>query len=322
LVIAANLNFLNSAYQGETYNLWEEEYGASFFARSVQLKCCQAVAGNTVGIAVPGWLDAAAAWLQSALGSHWNGQYYQSLIPVPGDKAPYDPNIDIVMAAIYGAAAVTDTKLLATAALLRSQWADPASPYFYQINGADQQRGIGPLLGRYPGDTYDGDNGPQADDHPLGEHPGGPFMSSHVPVIDLAPWFGGDEEARAAVAAEVDGALRSVGFFLISGHGVADELRSQVRAQARAFFALPPEVKQHYAVTVGGRGWLPPGVEGNAYAEGTVTPPDMKKSFAAGVGRTSTRRWCPRSSSRNGWTRSRSASGWVGGPRVSRAGRG
>ena len=36
-VIAANLNFLQNAYQGQTYNLWEEEYGASFFARSVQL---------------------------------------------------------------------------------------------------------------------------------------------------------------------------------------------------------------------------------------------------------------------------------------------
>jgi glucoamylase len=165
-VIAADLNFLSGAYQGETYNLWEEEYGASFFARSAQLKCFHAVAGNTLGIPVPGWLATAVPWLQNALDSHWNGQYYQSLIPVPVDKAPYDPNIDIVMAAIYGAVAVTDTKLLATAALLRSQWADPASPYFYQINGADQQRGIGPMLGRYPGDTYDGDNGPQADDHP------------------------------------------------------------------------------------------------------------------------------------------------------------
>ena len=165
-VIAANLDFLSGAYQGETYNLWEEESGASFFARSVQLKCFQAVAGNTLGIPVPGWLAAAVPWLENALDSHWNGQYYQSLMPVPGDKAPYDPNIDIVMAAIYGAVAVTDTKLLATAALLRGQWADPASPYFYQINAADQQRGFGPLLGRYPADTYDGDSGPQADDHP------------------------------------------------------------------------------------------------------------------------------------------------------------
>ncbi len=166
-VIAANLNFLQDAYQGETVNLWEEEYGASLFARAVQLQCFQAITGNTVGIPVPGWLSTAIPWLQKALQEHWNGQYYQSLLPVPADyRAPYDPNIDIVMAAIYGAVAVTDTKLLATAALLRSQWDDPASKYFYPINGADQQRGIGPLLGRYPGDTYDGNSDAAADDHP------------------------------------------------------------------------------------------------------------------------------------------------------------
>jgi glucoamylase len=165
-LMAANLSFLEGAYQGETYNLWEEEYGASFFARSVQLKCFQAVMVNTVGVAVPGWLTAAASWLESALGTHWNGQYYQSLLPVPTDKTPYDPNIDVVMAAIYGAVAVDDTKLLATASLLRGQWAEPTSTYYYPINGADQQRGIGPLLGRYPGDLYDGDADEQIGDHP------------------------------------------------------------------------------------------------------------------------------------------------------------
>src|SRR5207245_3909514 len=57
-------------------------------------------------------------------------------------------------------------RLLATAALLRSQWADPESEYFYPINGADHDRGIGPMLGRYPGDVYDGDTNAQAGDHP------------------------------------------------------------------------------------------------------------------------------------------------------------
>jgi glucoamylase len=169
-VIGANLDFLQNAYQGETVNLWEEEFGASFFTRSVQLKCFEAISANTLGIGVPGWLSTAIPWLQNALASHWNSQdqYYQSLLPVPSDsRAPYDPNIDIVMAAIYGAIAVTDTKLLATAAQLRSQWADAASPNHYPINGADQQRGIGPMLGRYPGDTYDGDTAdPATRDHP------------------------------------------------------------------------------------------------------------------------------------------------------------
>ena len=46
-LIDANLNFLQNAYQGQTYNLWEEEYGYSFFARSAQLRCFQAIAANT-----------------------------------------------------------------------------------------------------------------------------------------------------------------------------------------------------------------------------------------------------------------------------------
>ena len=108
-------------------------------------------------------------------------------------------------------------------------------------------------------------------------------MPSSVPVIDLTPWLTGDEAARAGVAAQVDVALQSAGFFLITGHRVPDELRAQVRAGAREFFALPREAKQRYAVTVGGRGWLPPGVEANGYAEGTQTPPDLKESFAVGA---------------------------------------
>ena len=166
-LIDANLGFLENAYQGQTYNLWEEEYGYSFFARSAQLRCFQAVAANTIGVAVPGWLPAALTWLTSALDSHWNGELYQSVLPVPVDyRAPYDPNIDIVQAAIYGAESVTDPRLLATAAKLRDQWADPASKYFYPVNGADAERGLGPMLGRYPGDVYDGDTDAQAGDHP------------------------------------------------------------------------------------------------------------------------------------------------------------
>ena len=166
-LIDANLEFLRGAYQGQTYNLWEEELGYSFFARSAQLRCFQAVAANTAGIAVPGWLPAAMTWLTSALDGHWNGTYYQSVLPVPTDyRAPYDPNIDIAQAAIYGAESVTDPRLLATAAQLRAQWAGPSSAYFYPVNGADAARGIGPLLGRYPGDVYDGDTDALVGDHP------------------------------------------------------------------------------------------------------------------------------------------------------------
>jgi isopenicillin N synthase-like dioxygenase len=105
-------------------------------------------------------------------------------------------------------------------------------------------------------------------------------VSALVPVIDLAPWRAGGTRDRAAVARQVDEALRTSGFLLITGHGVPGDLRARARAVAREFFALSPEVKARYATAVGGRGWIPPGAEANGYAEGTPTPPDLKESFS------------------------------------------
>ena len=163
-VIAKDLAYLLGAYEGPTVNLWEEQTGASFFARAVQLECFQQISANTLGIPVPPETGAAITWLQGALQDHWDGSTYQSILPAPPG---YDPNSDVVIAAVYGAVPYTDTKLLATAARLRSQWADPASSSFYPINGVDQQRGVGPMLGRYPGDSYDGDT----QEHVVGGHP-------------------------------------------------------------------------------------------------------------------------------------------------------
>jgi glucoamylase len=178
-VIGRNLSFLlgtgesEGAYRQQTTNLWEEHTGYSFFARATQLKCLRAIAANTLGIAVPPGTDEAIGYLEWALGGHWDGTRYLSVL-APSDNGPvsvdsgYDPNIDIVMAALYGAIPVTDTRLLATAALLRWQWADSRSPSVYPVNMADNdQRGIGPLMGRYPGDNYDGD----VADPVVGGHP-------------------------------------------------------------------------------------------------------------------------------------------------------
>ncbi|MEV4315991.1 2-oxoglutarate and iron-dependent oxygenase domain-containing protein [Actinocrispum sp. NPDC049592] len=106
-----------------------------------------------------------------------------------------------------------------------------------------------------------------------------------VPLVDIRPWFSGTVAEKAALAAAVDQALRDSGFLLIKGHGVPTSLRASVRAAARSFFSLPVAEKQRYAVSVGGRGWLPPGAEANAYAEGLETPPDLKESYSVGADR-------------------------------------
>jgi glucoamylase len=173
-VIGKNINYLLGpsptngsipVYQDKTTNLWEERLGFSFFARAAQLRCFQAITANPFGISVPPTTAAAITWLQSALAGHFIGGSYVTLLPqiAAGDPDfPYDPNSDIVMASIYGAIPCTDTKLLTTAAQIRSYWEAQ-----YPINAADGANNIGPTIGRYPGDTYDGNvSNPVPGGHP------------------------------------------------------------------------------------------------------------------------------------------------------------
>lgn len=105
-----------------------------------------------------------------------------------------------------------------------------------------------------------------------------------IPLIDLEPWFAGSPADRAELADMVDSHLREVGFLLVSNHGIADTVFSDAREAARAFFALPPEVKANYEYDggVGYRGWVGVGRQSNAGAYGVDTPPDMKETFAFG----------------------------------------
>ena len=63
---------------------------------------------------------------------------------------------------------------------------------------------------------------------------------SGVPVIDLTAARQGDLADRKCVARQIDEACCDIGFFTIAGHGVAETMVQDLRAQAaHAFFALP-----------------------------------------------------------------------------------
>ena len=106
--------------------------------------------------------------------------------------------------------------------------------------------------------------------------------SSPILTVDLAQWHAGGEGAEAVCAA-VDESLQKAGFLLVTGHGIDPALPAALRATAREFFAMSPEVKGQYAVGVGGRGWIGPGLEANGYSEGTETPPDLKETYNSGA---------------------------------------
>jgi glucoamylase len=166
-VIATDLDYLlaGNRYQQPTVTHWEDTFGQSLFARSVQLRALnQLIAtGPALGVPVPAGASSAAAWLAAQLPSHWSGapgDCYVSVLDasrLTGDPAaPYDPSVDPILACIYGdGLAPTDPKLLSTAGQVRAQWATGGTDE-YPINAADAAAGRGPLIGRYLGDEYDG----------------------------------------------------------------------------------------------------------------------------------------------------------------------
>jgi isopenicillin N synthase-like dioxygenase len=64
-------------------------------------------------------------------------------------------------------------------------------------------------------------------------------------------------------AQELGRSFEDYGFAIIAGHGIPDELIERAEDKARAFFALPDEVKRRYQIpgTGGARGYTPFGIE-------------------------------------------------------------
>lgn len=68
-----------------------------------------------------------------------------------------------------------------------------------------------------------------------------PFTS--IPVIDIAPLFESDPDARAAVGAEIRAASMEVGFFYIKGHRVDPDIYESAFDAAQRFFDQPQPIK-------------------------------------------------------------------------------
>jgi len=105
-----------------------------------------------------------------------------------------------------------------------------------------------------------------------------------VPIIDLAPYFSGSPPERAELARRVDEACRSIGFLVITNHGIPPALIQRVSAVSRQFFDLPLSQKRKVdrprddAV----RGYSAVGEEGLSYSLEEETPGDLKESFSIG----------------------------------------
>ena len=106
----------------------------------------------------------------------------------------------------------------------------------------------------------------------------------HVPSIDLSPYLAGTMAGKREVAARVGRACAEIGFLLISGHGVSEDLIHDVYALSKRFYALPIAEKMRVERPAPDqvRGYSAVGGEGLSYSLDQPAPPDLKESFSIG----------------------------------------
>jgi isopenicillin N synthase-like dioxygenase len=105
-----------------------------------------------------------------------------------------------------------------------------------------------------------------------------------VPVIDLSPYRAGTPEGKAAVAAQVDQACRDIGFLVVSGHGIPEDLIARTHAVSQEFFDRPHAEKLAVDRPAPDqvRGYSAVGGEGLSFSLDEPTPPDIKESLSIG----------------------------------------
>ncbi|MCC5809253.1 MAG: isopenicillin N synthase family oxygenase [Ectothiorhodospiraceae bacterium] len=104
-----------------------------------------------------------------------------------------------------------------------------------------------------------------------------------IPAIDVERFRSGDAAQRRQLASEVDRACRDIGFLVIRGHGVDEDVLERAQQAARAFFDLPSERKRTYAPQDKRfRGYYGIGNTALAYSRDEDTPPDLFERFTIG----------------------------------------
>jgi isopenicillin N synthase-like dioxygenase len=103
--------------------------------------------------------------------------------------------------------------------------------------------------------------------------------NNKLPIIDLSGVRDGDSAARLRVAAEIERACTTVGFFYVQNHGVPGEVIGEAYRQAQTFFRQPIEKKRQVAVNARHRGF-------NALGDALMyeaKKPDYKEFYSIGL---------------------------------------
>src|SRR3984885_15386763 len=106
---------------------------------------------------------------------------------------------------------------------------------------------------------------------------------NRIPGIDSGPFLNGSAKDQETVARQVDHACSSIGFLIISGHGVPDSLIDDMRKVSLAYFDQPLEKKIKLRMPADRyRGYISLGSEALSYSLDEESPPDFKESFSVG----------------------------------------
>jgi isopenicillin N synthase-like dioxygenase len=98
-----------------------------------------------------------------------------------------------------------------------------------------------------------------------------------TPILDIADWRSGRD--KATVARQFDRICRTIGFFYLTGHGIAPATMQGMLDQTARFFALDDAIKKTALVDWRRRGYEPFGLQ----SLDATAPPDIKESLLLGL---------------------------------------
>lgn len=163
-LIKSNLEYISQHLTEPSFSAWEEVRGSHFFRSCVQRRALYegAELANEFGDSSAGrYYIEQAKFLETYMMRHWieeTGYYHEAISESDARGSGLD--ITVIMGLVYGrmfktgdAFSVLHTRSLSTAYFIRNCFEN-----LYQINlKMKQTTGLGPLIGRYVDDVYDGD---------------------------------------------------------------------------------------------------------------------------------------------------------------------
>jgi isopenicillin N synthase-like dioxygenase len=99
-----------------------------------------------------------------------------------------------------------------------------------------------------------------------------------VPEIDFTPFLSGNASGKADVAGKIGAACEAIGFFYMTGHGIASNITEGIFTASRQFFTLPSEQRHDPSLLISpqhSRGYQPLGARN--YKD--TSAPDLMEAF-------------------------------------------